>query len=96
MEKSALYTEILKVRFEKLLFLVRKPEWSKVFENRCGLCKRRFRTTLSNVFDENASLNTGRQYTVLSLNELLHFLLNVTTCQCGASVDTNVYFRLCK
>ena len=95
MEKSALYTKILKVRFEKLLPLVRKPEWSKVFENRC-LCKRRFRTTLSNVFCQNASLNTGWQHTVLSLNELLCFLLNVTTCQCGAVVDTDVYFRTCK
>ena len=95
MEKSRLYTKILKVRFKKLLLLVRKLEWSKVFENRC-LCKRRFRTTLSNVFDKNASLNTGRQHTVLSLNELLRFLLNVMTCQCGAVVDTDVYFRTCK
>ena len=94
MEKSALYTKILKVRFEKLLPLVRKPEWSKVFESRC-LCKRRFRTTLSNVFYENASLNTCTvwQHTVLSLNELLRFLLNVTTCQCDAVVNNDVYFR---
>ena len=95
MEKSTLYTKILKVRFEKLLLLVRKPEWSKVFENSC-LSKRRFRTTLSNVFDKNASLNTGRQHTVLSLNELLRFLLNVMSCQCGAVVDIDVYFRTCK
>lgn len=92
MEKSALYTKILEVRFEKLLPLVRKPEWSKVFENRC-LCKRRFRTTLSNVFYENASLNTGWQRTVLSLNELLRFLLNVTTCQCDAVVNNDGFFR---
>ena len=95
MEKSALYTKILKVRFEKLLPLVCKPEWSKVFENRC-LCKRSFGTTLSNVFYENARLNTVWQHTVLYLNELLRFLLNVTTCQCGAVVDTDVYFRTCK
>ena len=92
MEKSALYTKILKVRFGKLLPLVRKPEWSKVFENRC-LCKRRFRKALSNVFYENASLNTGWQHTILSLNELLRFLLNVTTCQCDAVVNNDVYFR---
>ena len=95
MEKSALYTKILEVRFETLLPLVRKPEWSKVFENRF-LCKQRFRTALSNVFYENANLNTGCQRTVISLNELLRFLLNVTTCQCGAVVDTDVYFRTCK
>ena len=96
MGKCPLYTKILKVRFEKLLPLVRKPEWSKIFENRC-LCKpERFRTILSNVFYENASLNTGRQHTLLPLDELPRFLLNVTTCQCGAVVDTNVCFRICK